>query len=61
MHRSNCEFHGRTRPEAEAKLNEWKKSNAKAVAIVVQIIEMPSTHLDGCVIRVEYETTSNNP
>ena len=60
MHRSKCEFHGQTRAKAEAKLNEWKKANASAVSIIAQIIEMPSTNSDACVIRVEYETASND-
>jgi hypothetical protein len=33
MRRSKCEFHGQTRAKAEAKLNEWKKANARAVSI----------------------------
>jgi hypothetical protein len=49
------EFHGQTQAKAEAKLNEWKKANARAVSIIAQIIEMPSTGSDACVIRVEYE------
>ena len=49
------EFHGQTQAQAEAKLNEWKKANARAVAIIAQIVEMPSTDSDACVIRVDYE------
>jgi len=57
MHRSKCEFYAETQAKAEAKLNEWKKANARAVFIVAQIIEMPSTDSDACVIRVEYENS----
>jgi hypothetical protein len=53
MQRSKCEFHGQTQAKAEAKLNEWKKANARAVSIIAQIIEMPES--DACVIRIEYE------
>jgi hypothetical protein len=60
MQRSKCEFHGQTQAKAEAKLNEWMKANARAVFIVAQIIEMPSTDSDACVIRVEYEKASND-
>jgi len=57
MQRSKCEFHGQNQAKAEAKLNEWKKANARAVSIVAQIIEKPSTDSDACVIRVEYENS----
>ena len=57
MRRSKCEFHGQTQAKAEAKLNEWKKVNARAVSIIAQIVVMPSTDSDACVIRVEYETS----
>jgi hypothetical protein len=57
MQRSKCEFHGRTRAKPEAKLNEWKKANARAVSIIAQIVEMPSTDSDACLIRVEYENS----
>jgi hypothetical protein len=57
MRRSKCEFHGQTQVEAEAKLNEWKKTNATAVSIIAQIIEIPSTDSAACVIRVEYESS----
>jgi len=57
MPRSKCEFHGQIQAKAEAKLNEWKKANAKAVSIIAQIIEMSSTDSDACVIRVEYENS----
>jgi hypothetical protein len=57
MQRNKCEFHGQTQVKAEAKLNEWKKANAKAISIIAQIIEMPSTDSDACVIRVEYENS----
>jgi len=60
MQRSKCEFHGQTQAKAEAKLNEWKKANARAIFIVAQIIEMPSTDSDARVIRVEYEKGSND-
>jgi hypothetical protein len=43
--------------EAGAKLNEWKKTNATAVSIIAQIIEIPSTDSAACVIRVEYESS----
>jgi hypothetical protein len=56
MQRSKCEFHGQTRAKAEAKLNEWKKANARAVSIIAQIVEMPSGS-DVCLIRVEYENS----
>jgi hypothetical protein len=55
MPRSKCEFHGQTQAEAEAKLNDWKKANARAVSIIAQIFEKPSTHSDACAIRIEYE------
>src|SRR5262249_19555280 len=54
MHRRKCEFYAET--EAAAKPNEWKKTNARAVSIIAQIIEMPSTGPGACVIRVEYES-----
>jgi len=57
MPRSKCEFHGQIQAKAEAKLNEWKKANAKAVSIIAQIIETSSTDSDACVIRVEYENS----
>jgi hypothetical protein len=57
MQRSECEFHGQTRAKAEAKLNEWKKANARAVSIIAQIVEMPSIGSDGCLIRVECENS----
>jgi len=56
MHRSKCEFYAETEAEAAAKLNEWKKANARAVSIIAQIIEMRSTGSGGCVIRVDYES-----
>ena len=55
MQRSKCEFHGPTQAKAEAKLNEWKKANARAISIIAQIVEKLSTDSDACVIRVEYE------
>jgi hypothetical protein len=55
MQRSKCEFHGQTQAKAEAKLNERKKANARAVSIIAQIIEKPSIDSDACVIRIEYE------
>jgi hypothetical protein len=58
MRRSKCQFHGQTQAKAEAKLNEWKKANARAVAIIAQIFEKPSTDSDACVIRVEYENSN---
>ena len=57
MQRSKCEFYAETQAKAEAKLNEWKKTNARAVSIVAQIIEMPSADSAACVIRVEYESS----
>jgi hypothetical protein len=60
MQRSKREFYGQNQAKAEAKLNEWKKKNASAVSIVAQIIEMPSADSTACVIRVEYETASND-
>ena len=60
MHRSKCEFYAETEAKAAAKLNEWKKANARSVFIVAQIIEMPATDSDACVIRVEYEKASND-
>ena len=51
-------FHGQTQAKAEAKLNEWKKANARAVSIIAQIIEIPSTDLDACIIRIEYEDSN---
>jgi len=56
MHRRKCEFYAETEAEAAAKPNEWKKANARAVSIIAQIIEMPSTGPGACVIRVEYES-----
>jgi hypothetical protein len=53
MQRS-IEFYAETQAKAEAKLNEWKKTNARAVSIIAQIVEM-SYGSDACVIRVEYE------
>jgi hypothetical protein len=61
MQRSKSEFFGETRAQAEARLNEWKKANARAVAIVAQIIEMHPTGSAGCVIRIEYETANRLP
>jgi hypothetical protein len=52
-----CEFYGQSQSKAEAKLAEWKKANARAVSIIAQIIERPSTDSDACVIRVEYENS----
>ena len=52
-----CEFYGQSQAKAEAKLAEWKKANARAVSIIAQIIERPSTNSDACVIRVEYENS----
>jgi hypothetical protein len=52
-----CEFYGPSQARAEAKLAEWKKANARAISIIAQIIERPSTNSDGCVIRVEYENS----
>ena len=46
MHRSKCEFYAETEAKAAAKLNEWKKANARAVSIIAQIIEKPSTDSD---------------
>jgi len=57
MQRSKCEFYAETRAKAEAKLNEWKKANARAVSIIAQIIEMPSSDSAACVIRIEYESS----
>ena len=57
MHRSKCEFYAETEAEAAAKLNEWKKANARTVSIIAQIIEMHSTGSYACVIRVEYENS----
>jgi len=57
MHRSKCEFYAETEAKAAAKLNEWKKANARAVSIIAQIIEKPSTDSAACVIRVEYENS----
>ena len=57
MQRSKREFHGQTQAIAEAKLDEWKKANARAVSITAQIIEKPSTDSDARVIRVEYENS----
>ena len=57
MQRSKREFRGQNQAKAEAKLNEWKKTNARAVSIVAQIIEMPSADSAACVIRVEYESS----
>jgi hypothetical protein len=57
MQRTEREFHGRTQAEAEAKLNEWKKANARAVSIIAQII-VPSTDSNACVIRIEYENSN---
>jgi hypothetical protein len=56
MQRSRCEFKAETQARAEAKLNEWKKANARAVSIIAQIIEMPSADSAECVIRIEYES-----
>jgi hypothetical protein len=50
------EFQGQTQAKAEAKLNEWKKANARTVSIIAQIIES-STDSDAFVIRVEYENS----
>ena len=55
MQRSKCEFYAETQAKAEAKLNEWKKQNARAVSIIAQIIETHSAGSDASVIRVEYE------
>ena len=56
MQRStNCEFYGETEAKAAAKLNEWKRANAKGISIIAQIIDRPSTDSEACVIRVEYE------
>jgi len=57
MSRSKCEFYAETEAKAAVKLNEWKKANARAVSIIAQIIEMPSSDSSACVIRVEYETS----
>jgi len=43
MQRSQCEFHGQTRVKAEAALNEWKKANARGVAIISQILWLCET------------------
>jgi hypothetical protein len=56
MQRTEREFHGRTQAEAEAKLNEWKKANARAASIIAQII-VPSTDSNAFVIRIEYENS----
>ena len=56
MQDTKREFHGRTQAEAEAKLNEWKKANARAVSIIAQII-VPSTDSNPSVIRIEYENS----
>jgi hypothetical protein len=58
MQRNTCEFHGQTRANAETKLNEWKRANAKAVSIIAQIIET-STDSGACVIHVEYECSEH--
>jgi hypothetical protein len=52
---NKCEFMAQTQAKAEAKLNEWKKQNARAVSIIAQIIETHSAGSDASVIRVEYE------
>jgi hypothetical protein len=57
MQRSK-QFHGQTQAKAEAKLNEWKKANARAVSIIAQIVEIPSTDSDACIIRIEYENSN---
>jgi len=51
------EFYAETQAKAEAKLNEWKRTNARAVSIIAQIIETPSADSSACVIRVEYENS----
>ena len=55
-----CEFYGPSQAKAEAKLAEWKKANARAISIIAQIIERPSTNSDACVIRVSTKTASND-
>jgi hypothetical protein len=57
MHRSKCDFYAETQAKAEAKLNEWKKTNARAVSIIAQKIEIPSSDSAECVIRLEYESS----
>jgi len=57
MQRSK-QFHGQTQAKAEAKLNEWKKANARAASIIAQIVEIPSTDSDACIIRIEYENSN---
>ena len=59
MQRSKREFRGQNQAKVEAKLNEWKKANASAVSIIAQIRKY-SADSDACVIRVEYETASND-
>ena len=54
------EFYGPSQAKAEAKLAEWKKANARAISIIAQIIERPSTNSDACVIRVSTKTASND-
>src|SRR6516165_2432251 len=55
-----CEFYGPSQAKAEVKLAEWKKANARAISIIAQIIERPSTNSDACVIRVSTKTASND-
>jgi hypothetical protein len=53
----NANFTAKAKPKLRPNLAEWKKANARAISIIAQIIERPSTNSDACVIRVEYENS----
>ncbi len=51
----NCEFRGQTEAEAKAKLEAWKKADAREVSIIAQIFDAFRDGSDAYVIRVKYE------